>query len=49
MQESVHRQEGREYDPGRWIEPGSVADLVLAALDLPRDAAVHDLTVRPGR
>jgi NAD(P)-dependent dehydrogenase (short-subunit alcohol dehydrogenase family) len=49
MQESVHRQEGREYDPGRWIEPGSVADLVLVALDLPRDAAVHDLTVRPGR
>jgi NAD(P)-dependent dehydrogenase (short-subunit alcohol dehydrogenase family) len=49
MQEKVHRQEGREYEADRWIDPESVATAVLAALDLPRDAEVTDLTVRPGR
>lgn len=49
MQEKVHRQEGREYDPSRWIDPESVATAILTALDLPRDADIHDLTVRPGR
>ncbi|WP_225846405.1 SDR family oxidoreductase [Streptomyces sp. HPF1205] len=49
MQEKVHRQEGKPYDPARWIDPESVATAVLAALDLPRDAEVTDLTVRPGR
>jgi NADP-dependent 3-hydroxy acid dehydrogenase YdfG len=49
MQAKVHQQEGREYDPARWIDPESVATTVLMALDLPRDAEVHDLTVRPGR
>lgn len=48
MQEKVHRQEGRSYDPARWIDPESVATTVLAALDLPRDAEVTDLMVRPG-
>ncbi|MEU6734911.1 SDR family oxidoreductase [Streptomyces physcomitrii] len=49
MQAKVHQQEGKEYDPARWIDPESVATAVLAALDLPRDAEVNDLTVRPGR
>jgi NADP-dependent 3-hydroxy acid dehydrogenase YdfG len=49
MQEKVHRQEGRTYDPSRWIAPESVAATVLAALDLPRDAELTDLSVRPGR
>ncbi|OEV12015.1 short-subunit dehydrogenase [Streptomyces sp. Amel2xB2] len=48
MQEKVHRQEGREYDAGRWTTPDSVATTLLTALDLPRDAEVTDLTVRPG-
>ncbi|OEV05545.1 SDR family oxidoreductase [Streptomyces oceani] len=48
MQEKVHRQEGREYDPSRFISPESVATTLLAALDLPRDAEVTDLSVRPG-
>ena len=47
MQQKVHQQEGREYDPSRWITPESVATTVLTALDLPRDAEVTDLTVRP--
>ncbi|GHF87277.1 SDR family oxidoreductase [Streptomyces thermodiastaticus] len=49
MQAKVHQQEGKEYDPSRWIDPESVATTVLTALDLPRDAEVTDLSVRPGR
>jgi NAD(P)-dependent dehydrogenase (short-subunit alcohol dehydrogenase family) len=48
MQEKVHRQEGRDYDAGQWIRPESVADTILHVLDLPRDATVPDVTVRPG-
>ncbi len=49
MQAKVHQQEGKEYDPSRWIDPESVATTIVMALDLPRDAEVNDLTVRPGR
>jgi NADP-dependent 3-hydroxy acid dehydrogenase YdfG len=48
MQEKVHAQEGKEYDPADWIAPESVADTILSALDLPRDAEMTDVTVRPG-
>ncbi|MBH5337135.1 SDR family oxidoreductase [Streptomyces pactum] len=47
MQEKVHRQEGKEYDPGRWITPESVATTILTALDLPPGAEITDLSVRP--
>lgn len=47
MQEKVHSQEGKEYDPERWITPEAVATTLLTALDLPRDAEVTDLTVKP--
>ncbi|MEW2545552.1 SDR family oxidoreductase [Streptomyces sp. NPDC047002] len=49
MQEKVHRQEGSAYDASRMIDPESVATAILTVLDLPRDAAIEDLTVRPGR
>lgn len=49
MQAKVHSQEGKEYDPSRWIDPESVATAILTAVDLPRDAEINDLTVRPGR
>ncbi|MGW6601425.1 SDR family oxidoreductase [Streptomyces sp. NPDC055036] len=49
MQAKIHQQEGKEYDAARWIDPGSVASTILAALDLPRDARIDDVTVRPGR
>lgn len=49
MQEKVHEQEGKEYDASDWIDPESVATTILTALDLPRDAEVTDLTVRPFR
>lgn len=48
MQAKVHRQEGKDYDPSRWIAPESVATAILTALDLPRDAEMTDVTVRPG-
>ncbi|WP_055587591.1 SDR family oxidoreductase [Peterkaempfera griseoplana] len=49
MQQKVHAQEGRDYDPGAWIDPESVATAVVTAIDLPRDAEITDITVRPGR
>jgi short-subunit dehydrogenase len=48
MQEKVHQQEGADYDAAKWIRPESVATTILAALDLPRDADLTELTVRPG-
>lgn len=48
MQQKVHQQEGKEYDPTKWSSPESVATAVLGALDLPRDAEITDLQVRPG-
>lgn len=48
MQEQVHTQEGKEYDAADWIRPETVADAVLHVLDLPVDATVPDLTIKPG-
>ena len=47
MQQKVHEQEGREYDPSEWIRPETVAEAILHVLDLPTDAMVSDLMVRP--
>ena len=47
MQAQVHAMEGKEYDADAWIDPGTVADAILRVLDLPRDATVSDLTLRP--
>ncbi len=48
MQEKVHAQEGADYDADRWIDPASVAAAIITALDLPRDAVINDLSIRPG-
>ncbi|PVG83321.1 short chain dehydrogenase [Nocardioides gansuensis] len=48
MQERVHEQEGKDYDAGAWIQPGTVAEAILHVLDLPADATIPDLSVRPG-
>jgi NADP-dependent 3-hydroxy acid dehydrogenase YdfG len=48
MQEQVHQHEGKDYDPEAWVQPETVADAVLHAIDLPRDATIPDLTVSPG-
>jgi short-subunit dehydrogenase len=47
MQEKVHEQEGGTYDPSLWISPETVAATVLHVLDLPRDATIPEVTVRP--
>lgn len=47
MQERVHAQEGKDYDPDAWIQPETVAEAVLGVLDLGPDATVPDLTLRP--
>jgi short-subunit dehydrogenase len=47
MQQKVHAQEGRAYDAADWIDPGTVVDAILHVLDLPDDATVTDLTLRP--
>lgn len=48
MQESVHRQEGKEYDEAQWIRPETVADAILHVLDLGRDATIPEVVIRPG-
>lgn len=47
MQQKVHAQEGKDYDAAAWIDPTTVVDAVLHVLDLPGDATVSDLTIRP--
>lgn len=47
MQEKVHSQEGKDYDPGAWIRPETVAEAILHVLDLPGDAVLTDLTLKP--
>lgn len=47
MQEKVHEQEGRTYDASRWISAETVVDTVLHVIDLPPDATIPDVTVRP--
>ena len=47
MQAKVHEQEGGEYDPSLWIQPDTVARSILHVIDLPGDATIPDLTVRP--
>jgi short-subunit dehydrogenase len=47
MQQKVHAQEGKEYDASAWIDPATVVDAILHVLDLPGDATVSDLTIRP--
>lgn len=47
MQEKVHEQEGRTYDPAFWIRPETVVSTMLHVIDLPPDATIPEVTVRP--
>jgi short-subunit dehydrogenase len=47
MQEKVHEQEGRTYDSSRWISPETVTATILHVLDVPRDATIPEVVVRP--
>lgn len=46
MQAEVHRQEGRTYDPTRFIRPEDVALMVAQAVSLPRTSNVHEINIR---
>ena len=48
MQRKVREQEGAPYDPAAFTRPETVAATVASVLDAPRDAALTDVTVRPG-
>jgi NAD(P)-dependent dehydrogenase (short-subunit alcohol dehydrogenase family) len=47
MQERRYRIEGKEYVPERLIQPGDVAEAVVAAVRMGRNAQVTDVHVRP--
>jgi short-subunit dehydrogenase len=47
MQEKVHEQEGETYDSSLWISPETVAATLLHVIDLPNDATIPEVTVRP--
>jgi short-subunit dehydrogenase len=46
MQRKVRAQEGKPYDEEEFIDPATVARVVVDALELPRDAVVSDVSVR---
>lgn len=48
MQVRLHEQFGLPYQPEAHMSPASVAAAVLTALDLPKDATMSDLMLRPG-
>jgi short-subunit dehydrogenase len=47
MQARVHQLEGRRYEAAGLLQPSDVADMIVAALALPRTADVTDIMVRP--
>ena len=47
MQEAVHLFEGRRYELPNLLQPSDVADVIVAAIALPRTAEATDITVRP--
>jgi short-subunit dehydrogenase len=47
MQQKVHAQEGKDYDPDAWSSAETVAATILHVLDLPRDSTVPEVSVRP--
>jgi short-subunit dehydrogenase len=49
MQEYVHEQEGRTYDPDLLLQPGDVVQALLSALAMPVTAEITDIRVRPMR
>ncbi|MEU5990590.1 SDR family oxidoreductase [Spirillospora sp. NPDC047418] len=47
MQRRVRAQEGNSYAEDDFAAPATVARVLVAALETPRDAVVSDVTVRP--
>jgi NADP-dependent 3-hydroxy acid dehydrogenase YdfG len=46
-QERIFAMEGRRYTPERLMQPSDVADVVVAALTLPRTAEMTSVSIRP--
>lgn len=46
-QERIFALEGRDYAPGRLLQPEDIATMIVASLKLPRTAEVTNLTIRP--
>lgn len=46
MQKDVREFERGEYVPERYMRPESVAGVIKAAIDTPRDAHVHEIVIR---
>jgi NADP-dependent 3-hydroxy acid dehydrogenase YdfG len=46
-QAELFRAEGRPYDPKLLLQPEDIAEIVLAAITLPRTAEVTDIRIRP--
>jgi NADP-dependent 3-hydroxy acid dehydrogenase YdfG len=47
MQRGVREFEGGDYVPEHYMRPESVANIIKAAIDTPRDAHVHEIVIRP--
>lgn len=47
MQRKVRLAEKGAFEPERYLDPQSIADAVLMAANLPRNAQLYDLTIRP--
>jgi NADP-dependent 3-hydroxy acid dehydrogenase YdfG len=47
MQEGLVAYEGGDYDPSRFLQPETVAQVVVDAVNATRDAHIHEVIVRP--
>ncbi|WP_099023696.1 SDR family oxidoreductase [Mycolicibacterium palauense] len=47
MQRTLIAYEGRDYDPGQFLRPETVAGMVAEVVSTPRDADVHEVVIRP--
>lgn len=48
-QRQIFHYEGRDYTPDQLVKPGTVASLIVQAVELSGEAELIDLTVRPSR
>ncbi|MGV0698909.1 SDR family oxidoreductase [Mycolicibacter sinensis] len=47
MQRDLVAYEGGQYDPGRFLRPDTVAEVVAAAVRTPPDGHLHEVVLRP--
>jgi NADP-dependent 3-hydroxy acid dehydrogenase YdfG len=49
MQEGIYRSDLKEYHPEYLLQPEDIAEMVVAAISLPRTAEVTEISIRPFR